>query len=156
MPKRNFGTLDELKANLHRQGATLVELEAKKVPCILVSPQDYEDIMQKLYGKTVRAEPMLDIFHDGRHVFVDIQIKFVGSDYDKNYLFYANEMLEFFEALADSGLIAIAPDGRGYSSEERIFMIQLAKRDGVEKALEIIRSNSRRKSGTVNNGDRPN
>ncbi len=80
----------------------------------------------------------------------------MGSDYDKNYLFYANEMLEFFEALADSGLIAIAPDAKGYSSEERIFMIQLAKREGAEKALEIIRANSRRKAGTVNNGDRPN
>lgn len=145
MPKRNFTTLEEFRANLHQEGATLVEVSGRKVPCLLVSRQAYDELMQRLYGRTVRAEPVLDIFYDGNDVFVDVQIVFSGTDFDRNYLLYANGMLEFFEALADSGLIAIAPDASAHDSSSTVFMIQLPKRDAAEKALEIIRQNSRRK-----------
>ena len=148
MPKRNFTTLEEFRANLHREGATLVELSGKKVPCLLVSQRDYEDIMQRLYGKTVRAEPILDIFYDGKDVFVDVQITFAGTDFDRNYLLYANDMLEFFEALADSGLFGIAPAKPGYPSDQSVFMIQLPRTEGAEKALEIIKANSKQRSDT--------
>lgn len=110
----------------------------------MVSRGDYEEIIGKLYGKTVRAEPTLDIFYDGNDVFVDVEIKFADADFDKNYLLYANGMLEFFEALAESGLIAISPGAHAQADSQSIFMIQLARNVGAERALQIIRENSRR------------
>lgn len=145
MPKRNFTTLEEFKAHLHKEGATLVEFSGSKVPCLLLGQKEFEEIMGRVYGKAVRAEPVLDIFYDGNDVFVDIQIKFADTDFDRNYLLYANGMLEFFEALADSGLIAISPAADTYTNSQSVFMIQLAKREGAEKALEIIRANSRKR-----------
>lgn len=144
MPKRNFTTLDEFKANLHKEGATLVEFSGSKVPCILLSQKTYEEMLQKVYGKKVRADTLLDIFYDGQDVFVDVQIKFAGTDFEENYLLYANDMIEFFEALAESGLISLAPDSSTYTNSQNVFMIQLPKKDAAEKALEIIKSNAKK------------
>ena len=144
MPKRNFTTLEEFKANLHQHGATLVEFSGSKIPCLLVGQKEYDELLQMTYGKTVRAEPLLDIFYDGRDVFVDVQVKFAGTDFDRNYLLYANGMMEFFESLAESGLLAIAPDTPAYSNSQNMFTIQLAKKDAAERALEIIESNSKK------------
>jgi hypothetical protein len=142
MPKRTFTNLAEFKANLHKEGATLVEFSGTKVPCLLVRHMEYDELMHKVLDKRVRAEPVIDIFYDGRDVFVDVQIKFEGTDFDRNYLLYANGMPEFFEALAESGLIGIAPSENPYVNSQSVFMIQLAKREGAEKALKIIRENS--------------
>jgi hypothetical protein len=144
MPKRNFSTLEEFKANLHKEGATLVEFSGSKVPCILLSKKKYEEMLQKIYGKKVRADTMLDIFFDGKDVFVDVQVKFLDTDFEENYLLYANTMLEFFEALSESGLISLAPDSSAYTNSQNVFMIQLPKKDGAEKALEIIRANAKK------------
>ena len=144
MPKRNFTTLEEFKANLHREGATLVEFSGSKVPCILLDQKKYDDMLQKIYGKKVRADTLLDIFYDGQDVFVDVQIKFAGADFEENFLLYANDMLEFFDALAESGLISLAPDSSAYTNSQNVFMIQLPKKDAAEKALEIIKSNAKK------------
>ncbi|MEW6604680.1 MAG: hypothetical protein AB1351_08340 [Thermoproteota archaeon] len=144
MPKRNFTTLEEFKANLHKEGATLVEFSGSKVPCILLNRKKYEEMLQKVYGKKVRADTLLDIFYDGQDVFVDVQIKFADTDFEENYLLYANDMIEFFEALAESGLISLAPDSSAYANSQNVFMIQLPKKDAAEKALEIIKSNAKK------------
>ena len=144
MPKRHLTTLPEFKSDLHREGATLVEFSGKKIPCLLISPREHDELLQRVYGKAVLAEPILDIFYDGREVFVDVQIKFAETDFDKNYLLYANGMLEFFEALAESGLLGIAPDTQAYSNSQNMFTIQLARKEPAEKALDIIKANSRR------------
>ena len=144
MPKRNFTTLEEFKANLHREGATLVEFSGAKVPCILLDQKKYEDMLQKIYGKKVRADTLLDIFYDGQDVFVDVQIEFTGADFEENFLLYANDMLEFFDALAESGLISLAPDSSAYTNSQNVFMIQLPKKDAAEKALQIIKSNAKK------------
>ena len=143
MPKRNFNTLEEFKASLHREGATLVQISGSKMPCLLIAPRDYDELIAKVYGKKVRPEPVLDIFYDGQYVFVDIQIVFAGTDYDRNFLLYANGMMEFFEALADTGLLGIAPASQTYSNSQTIFTIQLPKKDAAIRALEIIKSNSK-------------
>ncbi|MGH9993094.1 MAG: hypothetical protein ACREBU_19260 [Nitrososphaera sp.] len=143
MPKRSFSTLEEFKAHLHQEGATLIEFSGRKVPCILISQKDYEDMLQKIFGKKVRADTMLDIFYDGKDVFVDIQIKFLDASFDQNYLLYANDMLEFFEALSESGLVAISPSSQSYTNSQNIFMIQLPKKDAAERALEIIKANAK-------------
>ena len=144
MPKRKFSTLEEFKANLHKEGATLVEFSGSKVPCILLNKKKYEEILQKVYGKKVRADTMLDIFFDGQDVFVDVQVKFLDTDFEENYLLYANTMIEFFEALSESGLISLAPDSSEYTNSQNVFMIQLPKKDAAEKALEIIRANAKK------------
>lgn len=144
MPKRNFTTLEEFKAHLHKEGAALVEFSGNKVPCILISQKKYDEMLQKVFGKKVAADTVLDLFYDGQDVFVDVQIKFLDTDFEENYLLYANDMIEFFEALAESGLIALAPDMQTYTNSQNTFMIQLPKKDAAERALEIIKSNAKK------------
>ncbi len=145
MPKRNFSTLEEFKANLHKEGATIVEFSGSKVPCILVNQKKYEEMLQRVYSKKVRAEALLDIFYDEQDVFVDVQVKFLDTDFEENYLLYANNMIGFFEALAESGLISLAPDSSAYTNSQNVFMIQLPKKDAAEKALEIIKANAKKR-----------
>ena len=145
MPKRNFSTLEEFKANLHKEGATIVEFSGSKVPCILVNQKKYEEMLQMVYSKKVRAEALLDIFYDEQDVFVDVQVKFLDTDFEANYLLYANNMIGFFEALAESGLISLAPDSPAYTNSQNVFMIQLPKKDAAEKALEIIKANAKKR-----------
>ena len=145
MPKRNFSTLEEFKANLHKEGATIVEFSGSKVPCILVNQKKYEEMLQRVHSKKVRAEALLDIFYDEQDVFVDVQVKFLDTDFEANYLLYANNMIGFFEALAKSGLISLAPDSSAYTNSENVFMIQLPKKDAAEKALEIIKANAKKR-----------
>ena len=145
MPKRNFSTLEEFKANLHKEGATIVEFSGSKVPCILVNQKKYEEMLQRVYSKKVRAEALLDIFYDEQDVFVDVHVKFLDTDFEANYLLYANNMIGVFEALAESGLISLAPDSSAYTNSENVFMIQLPKKDAAEKALEIIKANAKKR-----------
>ena len=145
MPKRNFSTLEEFKANLHKEGATIVEFSGSKVPCILVNQKKYEEMLQRVHSKKVRAEALLDIFYDEQDVFVDVQVKFLDTDFEENYLLYANNMIGFFEALAESGLISLAPDSPAYTNSQNVFMIQLPKKDAAEKALEIIKANAKKR-----------
>ena len=145
MPKRNFSTLEEFKANLHKEGATIVEFSGSKVPCILVNQKKYEEMLQRVHSKKVRAEALLDIFYDEQDVFVDVQVKFLDTDFEENYLLYANNMIGFFEALAESGLISLAPDSSAYTNSQNVFMIQLPKKNTAEKALEIIKANAKKR-----------
>ena len=144
MPKRNFTTLEQFKAHLHKEGATLVEFSGNKVPCILISQKKYDEMLNKVFGKKVAADTVLDLFYDGQDVFVDVQIKFLDTDFEENYLLYANDMIEFFEALVESGLIALAPNMQTYTNSQNTFMIQLPKKDAAERALEIIKSNAKK------------
>jgi hypothetical protein len=141
MPKRNFSTLEEFKANIHKEGAILVEFSGTKVPCILLSQQKYEQLLHKVYDKKVRADTLLDIFYDQYNVFVDVQVKLLDTDFEQNFLLYANDKLECFEALAESGMISFAPDSPSSTTTQNLFMIQLPKKDAAERALEIIKAN---------------
>ena len=146
MPKRNFRTLEEFQANLHKEGATLVEFSGTKVPCILLDQKNYEQLLLTVYGKKVRADTMLDIFYDRQNVFVDIQIKFLDTKLEQNFLLYANDMIEFFEALAESGMISIASNSPVYTNSQNLFMIQLPKKEAAERALEIIKTKFKKHS----------
>lgn len=146
MPKRNFSTLEEFKAHLHTEGATLVEFSGSKVPCILMNTKKYEQVLYHVRDRKVRVDTVLDIFYDGQDVFVDVQVKLLGTEFDLNFLLYANDMVEFFEALAESGLISIAPDSQHHLNSQNLFMIQLPKKDAAERALEIIKANLKKHS----------
>lgn len=147
MTKRNFRTLEEFKAHIHREGATLVDFSGTKVPCILMSPKRYEEeVLRNVYNRSVRADTLLDIFYDGRDVFVDVQLKLLDTNFEQNFLLYANDMVEFFEALAESGMISLAPDSQDPSNSQNLFVIQLPKKDAAERALEIIKANLKKQS----------
>jgi hypothetical protein len=84
----------------------------------------------------------LDLFHDSKHVFVDILMTYLDYGFDENCLFYANQMPQFFEALAKTGLIAIAPTAYEIISQENLLVIQILRKDSAENAynqmMEII------------------
>jgi hypothetical protein len=147
MTKRNFSTLEEFKAHMHREGATLVEFSGTKVPCILMSPKKYEEeVLHSVYNRKVRADTLLDIFYDGHDVFVDVQLKLLDTNFEQNFLLYANDMVGFFEALAESGMISLAPASQDHTNSQNLFMIQLPKKDAAERALEIIQANLKKQS----------
>ncbi len=108
MPKRFFNTFDDFKKNLHRYDASLIDYNGNSIPCIYINSNRYHDIIRKVAGKKLAVDVLLDLFHDSRHVFVDILMNYLDYGFDENYLFYANDMPQFFEALAKTGLIAIA------------------------------------------------
>ena len=146
MPKRNFSTLEEFKAHLHPEGATLVDFSRSKIPCILMNTKKYEQVLYHVRDRKVRVDTVLDIFYDGQDVFVDVQLKLLGTEFDLNFLLYANDMVEFFNALAESGLISIAPDSQHHLNSQNLFMVQLPKKDAAERALEIIKANFKKHS----------
>ena len=146
MPKRDFSTLEEFKAHIHTEGASLVDFSGVKVPCILIKSEKYEHILHNVYEKKVRADTILDIFYDGENVFVDVQVKLLETGFEENFLLYANDMIEFFEALAESGMLSFAPDSLDRPNSQNLFVIQLPKKDAAEQALEIIKANLKRQS----------
>jgi hypothetical protein len=142
--KRKFQTLKDFVENLHKEGTGLLNYDGNNVPCIYVDSKRYENIISSTYGKKLAVDTLLNIFHDGTHVFVDIQMKFLDSNREEYFLVFANEMLEFFEALSKTGLIAIVPQMEYYGNQN-IFVIQIPKIESAEKAFEIIKSNAKNK-----------
>jgi hypothetical protein len=141
--KRKFQTLKDFTENLHKEGTGLLNYDGNNVPCIYVDSKRYENIISSTYGKKLAVDTLLNIFHDGTHVFVDIQMKFLDSNREEYFLVFANEMLEFFEALSKTGLIAIVPQMEYYGNQN-IFVIQIPKIESAEKAFEIIKSNAKK------------
>jgi hypothetical protein len=142
MPKRFFNTFDDFKKNLHRYDASLIDYNGSSIPCIYINSNRYHDIIREVAGKKLAVDVLLDLFHDSRHVFVDILMNYLDYGFDENYLFYANDMPQFFEALAKTGLIAIAPSNGETISEVNLLVIQLPRKDSAESAynqmMEII------------------
>jgi hypothetical protein len=149
---KDFYTFDELAKRLHKEGATLVDFNGKKIPCIYIDAKRYDEIMIAIYGKKLAVDTLLDIFHDGQDVFVDVRFNFLDVGIRENYLFHANDMLEFFEVLSDTGLIALAPSLSG-GNTSNIFMVQLPKREPAENAFEIIKSNIKSKKKLHDEGN---
>jgi hypothetical protein len=141
MPKRFFNSLDDFKKNLHRYDASLIDYNGNAIPCINIDSKRYDEIIRKVAGKKLAVDVLLDVFHDSKHVFVDILMTYLDYGFDENYLFFANEMPQFFEALAKTGLIAIAPSSTD-SSQGNLLVIQLPRKDSAEGAytqmMEII------------------
>src|ERR671918_319455 len=129
--------------NLHKEGTGLLDFDGKKIPCIYVDSKKYDNIMRDTYGKKLAVDTLLNMFYDGTHVFVDIQMQFRHSDRKEYFLVFANDMLEFFEALSKTGLIAIAPRREYSGKDQNIFIIQIPKIEAAENAFEIIKANAK-------------
>ena len=142
MPKRFFNSLDDFKKNLHTYDASLIDYDGNAIPCINIDSKRYDEIIRKVAGKKLAVDVLLDVFHDSKHVFVDILMTYLDYGFDENYLFFANEMPQFFEALAKTGLIAIAPSSTDSASQGNLLVIQLPWKDSAEGAytqmMEII------------------
>ena len=144
---RSFRSLEDFIANIHKAGAALTEFNGTKIPTIYVDARRYDEIMKRTFGKKVAVDTLLNIFHDGRDVFVDVEMKFLDLDLHENYLLYANNMIEFFEALAETSLISLAPDHSSVGYSSNVFIIQLPRKEQAEKALQIIRKNANSQAG---------
>jgi hypothetical protein len=119
---------------------TLFDFEGKKIPCIIVDEKQFDTMMKKIAGKPVSVETNLNILKDGLgHVFVNIALQFSQGDIEEKFLMYANETIDFFEALADTSLLALSSPHSNYGSSN-VFMIQLPKPERAQNALEMIRN----------------
>jgi len=133
-------SFEELLNSVHKEGVTVFNYNDMKIPCIFVKHERFDQIVKACYGKTLVVDANLNILHDDqKHVFVEVLLKFSDIAVEQKVLLYANENLEFFEQFAQSGIIALAPEPTGYESTN-IFMVQLPKKDAVERALELIKS----------------
>jgi hypothetical protein len=118
---------------------TLYDFEGKKVPCIIVDEKKFDNIMKNIAGKPVSVETNLNILQDGLgHVFVKITLQFSQGDIEEKFLIYANENVEFFEALAETVMLTLSSPNSQFGNTN-VFMIQLPKPERAQNALEIIR-----------------
>ncbi|MGI0072979.1 MAG: hypothetical protein ACREA3_04105 [Nitrosotalea sp.] len=118
---------------------TLFDFERKKVPCIILDEKKFDDMMKSIAGKPVSVETNLHILQDGQgHVFVNMDLNFSQGGIKEEILLYANESLEFFEALADTSILVLSSPHSQYGSSN-VFMIQLPRAERTLNALEMIK-----------------
>lgn len=130
--------LDNLLSQRHKE-FTLFDLDGKKVPCIILDEKKFDDMMRSIAGRPVSVETNMHILQDGLgHVFVRMELNFSQGGIQERILLYANESLSFFEALADTSMLALSSPHSQYGSSN-VFMIQLPKAERTTNALEIIR-----------------
>ncbi len=135
---RNLNSLEDFQASVHKLGFSVIEYNGTHVPCLLVEDVQFENIMRKSYGKSNLIDTNLNIYDDGHHVFVDLNVKFLSDDLEFDFLFYANETIDFFRFLSSAGMLGIAP--QKLRNSNNIFFVQLPKKDKAEKAFELIKS----------------
>src|ERR1051325_4939408 len=134
MPKRFFNTLEDFRNNLHTYDASLIDYKGLPIPCISIDAKRYDEIIIKVAGKKLAVDVLLDLFHDTKHVFVDIMMTYLDYGFDENYFLYANKIPQFFEALENTGMIAIAPATAQSASEGNLLVIQLPKKESALNA----------------------
>jgi hypothetical protein len=130
--------LEELLAQRHKD-VTLFDFDGKKVPCIIMEEKRFDDIMRAIAGKPISVETNLNILQDGLgHVFVNMVLHFSQGEIEEKVLLYANESLEFFEALTETSMLGLSSPHSEYG-RSNVFMIQLPKPERTAEALEIIK-----------------
>lgn len=130
--------LEKFLSERHKD-VTLFDFEGKKVPCIILDERKFDTMMKTIAGKPVSVETNLNILQDGLgHVFVRVTLQFSQGDIEEKFLIYANEAVEFFEALAETTMLSLSSPNSSYGNSN-VFMIQLPKPERAQNALEIIR-----------------
>ena len=128
--------LEQMLNSSHRD-LSVEDFEGKQVPCIGFEGRKFDDIMNKVAGKPLSVDTNLNILQDGQgHVFVEMFLTFSHGGINEKILINANENINFFEALAENTMLAIA----SVNHPEKIFMIQLPKPERTLDALEIIKN----------------
>ncbi len=145
--KRNLLNLNDFRDNLHKLGYSLVDYNDFKIPCLYIENELFDDVLNNSYNTKNSIDTTLNIYDDGFHIFVDINLVFLNMDLEENFLLYANETLDFFSNLSKSGILGLAPTNGPKSS---VFFIQLPKKDRAEKAFEMIQ---KKLNKTTSNND---
>jgi len=130
--------LEKLLSERHKE-VTLFDFEGKKVPCIVLDEKKFDNLMSTIAGKPVSVETNLNILQDGLgHVFVKVTLQFSKGDIEEKFLIYANENVDFFEALAETTMLSLSSPNSQYGISN-VFMIQLPRPERAQNALEVIR-----------------
>jgi hypothetical protein len=130
--------LEKFLSERHKE-VTLFDFEGKKVPCIIMNDKKFENIMKTIAGKPVSVETNMNILQDGLgHVFVRMTLQFSQGEIEEKFLIYANENVDFFEALAETTMLTLSSPNSPRGSTN-VFMIQLPKPERAQNALDIIR-----------------
>jgi len=138
--------MEKLLARVYKE-IDIFDFNGKNVPRIILDDRKFDDIMSKIQGKPVSVNTNLNILQDGLgHVFVEITLDFSYGEIHEEFLVYANESLEFFESLANTTMLALAPPDYSEVNQDKIFMVQLPKPEKAIEAIEIIKNGLRKKS----------
>lgn len=145
---RNLSNLNEFINNLHKLGYSIVDYNDVKIPCLYVEDHLFDNIMNKSYNKKISIDTTLDIYDDGSHIFVDINLNVFDMGLEEHFLLYANETLDFFYNLSNAGMLGLAPASK---SKSNVFFIQLPKKERAEKAFEMIQKKLKKNKSNVDN-----
>jgi hypothetical protein len=135
--RKNYSSYDDFYRNLHTGGASVIDFNNKRAPCIYVENWQFRTFVDHATGQKMAVDTNLDIYHNERDVFVQVNLKILDTAVEYSFLFHASEMLSFFEAMFESTLIVLSPTGVS-STPENIFVIQLPKKGKLEEAFRII------------------
>jgi hypothetical protein len=135
--KKKYSSYDDFYGNLHTNGASIIEFNNGKAPCISVENEQFKKFVKYGAGRKMAVDTNLDIYHNEKDVFVQINMNVLDSGFEDSFLFHANEMVPFFKAMLDSSLIVLSPSDPSLMSEN-IFAIQLPKKERLEEAFRII------------------
>ena len=142
-------TSKEMKQLLERvyKDIDIFDFNGQDVPRIILTDRKFDDIMSKIQGKPVSVNTNLNILQDDLgHVFVEIMLDFSYGEIHEEFLIYANESLEFFEALADTTMFGLSPPNYSEVNQDKIFMVQLPKPEKAIEAIDIIKNGLEKKS----------
>jgi len=132
--------MEKLLARVYKE-IDIFDFNGKNVPRIILDDRKFDDIMSKIQGKPVSVNTNLNILQDGLgHVFVEITLDFSHGDIHNKFLIYANDTLNFFEALADTTMFALSPPDHSQVNQDKVFMVQLPKPERAVNALDIIKT----------------
>ncbi|MDP8906813.1 MAG: hypothetical protein M3M88_04770, partial [Thermoproteota archaeon] len=112
---RNLSNLNDFINNLHKLGYSIVDYNEIKIPCLYVEDQLFDNIVINSYNKKTSIDTTLNIYDDGSHIFVDINLNFFDMGLEDNFLLYANETLDFFYNLSNAGMLGLAPASKSKS-----------------------------------------
>jgi len=130
--------LKKLLGKVH-QDITFFEYNSTQVPCIILSEQRFDEIMQKVAGKPISIDTNLNILQDGLgHVFVEVTLTFSDGGIHEKVLLDARKSFDFFESLAKTSMLALSSPN-SQLGKENVFMIQLPKPEKAANALDIIK-----------------
>lgn len=126
--------LGELLGRVHPDIAEM-DHGGSAVPCIILSEERFDKIMQDTAGRAVSVDTNLNILQDGLgHVFVEIDMTFSLGGIREKILLNAGRSVRFFELLVETSMLALSGQDPG-----RVFMIQLPRPERASDALRIIR-----------------
>ena len=132
---------DELKKLLEQthDGITTFNFDGKETPCIIIDEKKYDDLLSKIAGQSLSINTDLNILQDGLgNAFVEIFLSFSIGNITEKFLVNAKEDFAFFEALANTSMLALSSPNSNYG-KENVFMIQLPRPEKAHDALEIIK-----------------